>query len=417
MSKMRSSMRIGDTIKTAYRGMRSNIFRAFLTMLGIIIGVGSVVLMTGVGESMEGVILGQISSLGAKSMVIFPGNGGPEEGAATARPGYDSMKFSDIEELEKLESVANMAPVIFIPGDTNYGRESSSPTIYGTNEKFFSNQSIEVDQGRLITEADDEKVKFVAVLGPDVVEDLFPGSNPIGKRIKIADRTFTVVGVTESVGTQFFQNADERIFVPLSVARSVTGQKHLSYMTFEATDTFDRAFADVKYVLRKRHGIVNPEEDPDKDDFTIRSSAQAQEILGTVSLALTVFITFVASISLIVGGIGIMNIMLVAVTERTREIGLRKAVGAKGRHILLQFLIEAILLTFVGGIIGATMGVVLSWLAANIVHQFLASYIFAISPIAIVVSLLTALFTGLIFGINPARKAAALNPIEALRYE
>jgi putative ABC transport system permease protein len=410
-------MRIEDSVKTAYRGMRANIFRAFLTMLGIIIGVGSVVLMTGVGESMEGVILGQISSLGAKSMVMFPGNNGPEEGAATARPGYDSLKFSDIEALSKLESISNIAPIVFIPGDANYGRESSSPTILGTNENFFSNQSIELEEGRLITRADDEKVKFIAVLGPDIVEDLFPGSNAIGKRIKIADRTFTVVGITKPIGTQFFQNADERIFVPLSVAKSVTGQKYLSYMTFEAVDTFDSAFSDVKYVLRKRHGLVNPDDDPDKDDFTIRSSEQAQEILGTVSLALTVFITFVASISLIVGGIGIMNIMLVAVTERTREIGLRKALGAKSIHILIQFLIEAILLTFVGGVIGASLGIFFSWIAANIVHQFLASYIFAISPMAILVALLTAILTGLIFGINPARRAAALNPIEALRYE
>ena len=257
----------------------------------------------------------------------------------------------------------------------------------------------------------------MAVLGPDVVKDLFPGGNALGKSIKIGDRTFTVVGLAEEVGSQFFQNVDDRIFIPLAVAKSITGQKYLNMMMMQSTGNFDLAFAEVRGLLRYRHGIRNPEDDPDKDDFVVRSSAQAANILGTVSIALTLFITLIAGISLIVGGIGIMNIMLVVVSERTREIGLRKAVGATKRDILLQFLIEAILLTSVGGVIGMVLGVIFAYLGAQIAHTFLNAYLFALSPGAMVIALIVAASTGLIFGIYPAKKAADLRPIEALRYE
>ncbi len=408
-------MLLTDTIRSAFKGVTVNLRRSALTMLGIIIGVGAVVLMSAVGQSMTGVIVGQISSLGPKSMVIFPGTqeGGPNGVLA----GHDSLTFEDVRELESLSSITHLAPVIFITGKTSYKNEEGSPRIFGVKETFFLNQNIHASLGRLLEKEDIEGAKAVAVLGPDVVTKFFGNSDPLGKRIQIADRHYTVIGVSSPLGSQFFQNADDRIYVPFSIAKEVTGQKYINYMTMTATDSFDRAFDDVKSILRFRHSISNPKDDPKKDDFVVRSSAQANEILGSVSLGLTMFITTIAAISLLVGGIGIMNIMLVSVTERTREIGLRKALGATKRDILLQFLLEAIFLTVLGGIIGVLGGIFLAFIIAALAHTLLATYTFAISSTSIIIALLMAFMTGILFGLSPARKAANLSPMEALRYE
>lgn len=384
-------------------------------MLGIIIGVGSVVLMSAIGASMQEVILGQISSLGAKSMVIFPGK--EEGGAGQVMAGFDSLTFDDLEELEKLDSIEHVAPLIFVQGAVSYGREEASPQVMGITPEFFITSTMEVTEGRLIDEADIQGAKAVALLGPDTRDKLFGQADPIGRRVKIGNNHYTVIGVTKALGTQFFQNADDRIYIPFSVARQVTGQKYLNQITMLATDTFDLAFADVRFLLRRQHGIDHPSEDTGEDDFIVHSSEEANQILSGVSLGLTMFITTIAAISLLVGGIGIMNIMLVSVTERTREIGLRKAVGAKRRDILLQFLAESIALTFIGGCIGVLGGIVLAFAAAEIVEKFLDTYTFVISVPSIVVAFVMAAGTGLVFGISPARRAAALHPIEALRYE
>lgn len=408
-------MRLQDTMRAAFKGVTVNAMRSLLTMLGIIIGVGSVVLMSSVGQSMQGVILSQISSLGPKSMVIFPGK--QEGGRGAISPGFDSLTFEDLRELEQLRSIEQIAPVIFIPGRTTYGSQEGTPQVFGITENFFKNQNISAKRGRLLESDDVDGGKAIAVLGHDTAEKFFGSVDPLGKRIKIGNNHFTVVGVASALGSQFFQNADERIYVPFSVARNVTGQKYLNYITMVATGSFDLAFDDVKSLLRRRHGIDNPKDDDKKDDFVVRSAEQANDILSSVSLGLTMFITAIAAISLIVGGIGIMNIMLVSVTERTQEIGLRKALGAKGKDVLLQFLIEAILLTIIGGIIGQIIGVSLAYVIAFIVKSFLEKYAFAISMNAVIVSFFMAVATGVVFGISPARKAARLHPIEALRYE
>ena len=409
-------MHFSDLLSTASKSLQRNIAKSTLTMLGIVIGVESVVLMSSVGASMEKVILSQISSLGSRSMVIFPGSE-QEGGASQVFAGHDSLTFDDIERLEQLTTIESVAPIVFMSGPVKRGREESSAQILGAHPNFFSNQNMEAAEGRLLDIYDNDRAARFAVLGPDVKEELFGESDPLGKEITVGDSSFTVVGVAQALGSQFFQNADDRVYVPLSVARQATGQKYANYITMLATASFDVAFADVQGLLRDRHKIENPEDDPEKDDFIVHSSEQANAILSSVSLGLTMFITTVAAISLLVGGIGIMNIMLVTVTERTREIGLRKAIGARPRDILLQFLAESVALTLLGGIIGLVFGLVFAYLIAIIAQSFLSTYVFAVSVPSMVASVVMAALTGIVFGISPARKASLLDPVESLRYE
>ncbi len=406
-------MLLSDLASSALRGVTANIGRSLLTMLGIIIGVGSVVLMSSIGASMEGVILGQISSLGARSMVIFPGT---EEGNPLAT-GFDSLVLEDVEALRQLGTIESVAPMILVPGVATYGSQKASPQTFGVTAEFFQNQDITAERGRLLDASDDEGARSVALLGPDTAEKLFGQADPIGQRIKVGDHHYTVVGIAKALGSQFFQNADDRVYVPFSVARQVTGQRYVNQVTMLATGGFEEAFWDVRSLLRQRHRIKNPEDDQKKDDFIVHSSEEASAILGGVSLGLTLFITTIAAISLIVGGIGIMNIMLVTVSERTQEIGLRKALGARKRDILRQFLLEAVLLTVIGGCIGMTGGIMLAYAVALVVTRLLSTYAFAVAPLSIVASFLMAAVTGIVFGLSPARRAAALSPMEALRYE
>lgn len=408
-------MRISDTLRTAGKAVTANRSRAALTMLGIIIGVGSVVLMSSIGASMQGVILSQISSLGSRSMVIFPGS--TDGGPSTLATGFDSLTFDDVDALKRLSTIETVAPVIFVPGTVSYGTQEASPRVLGVVSDFFLNQNIFVDNGRALDDADNEGAKYVAMLGSDAKKKLFGDADALGKRVKIGDSHYTVIGTVKPIGSQFFQNVDDRIYVPFITARQVTGQKYVNYMTMRSRVNPDLALQDVTLLLRQRHKIDNPKDDPKKDDFTVRNSSQANGILSGVSLGLTFFITTVASISLLVGGIGIMNIMIVSVTERTREIGLRKAVGAKRRDILLQFLSEAVMLTLAGGCIGAVGGIFLAWFAALFITKILSTYAFIISWESLVAAFAMAVATGLVFGIAPARRAANLSPMESLRYE
>jgi putative ABC transport system permease protein len=408
-------MLLRDTIQTAYKGVTRNVSRAMLTMLGIVIGVGAVVLMSAIGASMRGVILSQISSLGPTSMVIFPGQ--QEGGPNAVSTGHDSITFEDVEALKRLSTVKNIAPIIFLPGNAKYRNEEKSPQTLGVIPTYFENQNYAVSAGRLIDENDLDGARAVAVVGRDTALQLFGSTDPLGKRIQVGENHFTVIGVMKPIGSQFFQNADERIFIPYTVAKNLTGQKYVNFITMQSTGNFDLALDEVTYLLRDRHGINNPKNDPKKDDFVVRTSAQANDILSGVSLGLSMFIITIAAISLLVGGIGIMNIMLVTVTERTQEIGLRKALGAKKRDILLQFLFESVFLTVLGGLVGMAIGLSLAMFASILVRNFLSTYHFAVSTGSMIAAFLMAFFTGLLFGISPARKAANLSPMEALRYE
>lgn len=405
-------MLLKDTLQSAKTAVLAHKMRSILTMLGIIIGVGSVVLLVSVGRSFERYVLEQVESFSSHLIEVYPT--GFEKFGRT----LDSMTFSDYEAVKRLSTVESVAPVIFVTEKVTYGTEEISPFVFGTTEDFFHNYSLTLDSGRLLNDADSKGARSVAVLAYQAAQDLFGDRDPLGERIRVGERFYTVVGVMETVGSALLQDLDTPVYVPFTTARAQTGQKYLSYMSMKSSIEDDElALADVTSLLRQRHGIVNPENDYDKDDFRARSAAQATEIVGTVGLGLTVFIGLIAGISLLVGGIGIMNIMLVSVTERTREIGLRKALGATRNDIRNQFLIEAVTLTMIGGTIGILGGAGLGALIAAIASTFIGKVPFVLSIPALLAAVSMALGVGLVFGLFPAKKAADLSPMEAIRWE
>ncbi|MFH0851649.1 MAG: ABC transporter permease [Candidatus Peregrinibacteria bacterium] len=405
-------MRAKDILHSALEGLTRNISRSLLTTLGIIIGVGSVVLMVSVGGTFQKFILDQVSSFSGNTFEIHS-KGLQEFGKATV-----TLTEADAEALAKLSTVKNVTAVIFVAQKVKYGSEEVSPMLLGTSKEIFINWSMKLDRGRLLTDGDVKGGQSVVVLGSKTAEDLFGNSDPLGKRISVGERKFTVVGVLKAVGGAMGTQMDTPAYIPFTVAKTMTSKgRYIDYISLQASGNVDLAAEDIKSLLRQRHNITNPNDDPKKDDFISRSFAQATAIIGTVTLSITIFLGLIAGISLIVGGIGIMNIMLVSVSERTKEIGLRKAVGASRRDILLQFLIEAVALTLLGGIIGIVGGSALGFLLTRLAAKFLGSLSFALTIGSVLLSVGMAVGTGLIFGLYPARRAAKLHPIEAMRFE
>ncbi len=400
-----------DLLSTAFRGITVNKTRTALTMLGIIIGVASVVLMVSMGNSFQKYIITQVESVGTNTMDIFP------TGLQKFGGNLESLTYDDYEEIRKLSTVESVVPVIIVPKSVEYGKDSVNPLVFGTHREFFTNYGLKLESGRLLDQTDEDGAKQVAIISHQTAVDIFGDVDPIGRKLTIGGSSLLIVGKIQAVGSALLAELDTPVYMPFSTARAITGQKYLSYITLKTKGDPRLAQQDVTELLRQRHRIKNPENDPDKDDFTARSAEQITSIIGSVTLGLTIFLSLVAGISLLVGGIGIMNIMLVSVTERTREIGLRKAVGARRRDILLQFLLEAVALTFTGGAIGIAIGSSLGWLLSQAAAAALGQFDFVVSVSSILLAVGMAVGTGLLFGIYPAQKAANLSPMEALRYE
>ncbi len=404
-------MLLADLLATANQGLQRNRVRSLLTTLGIVIGVGSVVLMVSIGASFQAYIFNQLSTISASTINVFP------KGLEQFGKSLDTIDFQDVEAIRKLPTVTAVAPSIIVPQEVTYEGEKADAQVMGALPELFPSFGLVAEQGRLLTQDDARSSKSIAVIGPDVVEKFFPGEDAIGKRIAVGNRNFTVIGVTKSLGSLSGNDVDAMVTIPLSIAKSMTGQNYVSYVVLQAKDDVDLAVADITDLLRSRHRISNPANDPDKDDFLVRTTAQATAILGTVTLSLTIFLTLIAGISLLVGGVGIMNIMFVAVTERTAEIGLRKAVGATGSDILRQFLLEAVALTTLGGLVGTVGGIALTYVIVRVADAYLGDFPFALSWIGILGAVAMAMGTGLVFGLYPASRAAKMQPIEALRWE
>jgi putative ABC transport system permease protein len=407
-------MNFSENFRIALRALAANKLRSALTMLGIIIGVGAVVALMAIGNGATASITEQVQGIGANLIVVFPGR--TDQGPQTS---LAPMNYSDYEVLTKnLKNTIGIAPVYQGGATVSYGKKSITTQVTGTTPDFAPVRAYEIWYGRFLSELDRSRQARVAVIGSQTSQDLFGGLNPIGRAIKVNGVNFEVVGVLKSKGSSGFNNEDEIVLVPLETGyarlfganATLNGKHQISsiYISAAEAEVVNDVIVQIERLLRREHRLKLT----DELDFSAVSQAAFLDALGAITATLTAFLGFFAAISLIVGGIGVMNIMLVSVTERTREIGLRKAVGAKRFAILMQFLIETLTLTLFGGIVGIGLG----WSIAAVVRA--ADLIQAqVTPQSVALAFFVTVLVGVFAGLYPAFRASQLRPIEALRYE
>jgi putative ABC transport system permease protein len=390
--------------------LRANRMRSLLTMLGIVIGNASVITLVGIGRGAQNLAANQLSSLGANVLFVVPGNND------TRRQGIETPKTLVLEDAkaiaEQVPSVRRVAPQITLNAVVQAGALSSSATVTGVTPNFLEVRSFEVSQGRFFNDSDLRSARNVTVIGPDLRDKLLPTGSAIGRQLRIRDQSFEVIGVLVPKGAVFGSNQDETAYVPLTTmvsrlsGRDPTYGISLSFISVEARDEKSTSAAafQITNLLRQRHRILR------EDDFAVRSQKDAQQIVGNITGGLTLMLAAIGAVSLLVGGIGIMNIMLVSVSERTEEIGLRKALGARSDDVLIQFLVESLVLASIGGLIGSAAGV-----GTVAVVALVTPLPAAISSWMVLATVGLSGSIGLFFGVVPARRAARLDPIVALR--
>ncbi len=420
-------------LKTTIKDLLARKGRSFLTILGIIIGVAGVIIIISLGSGAQSLVLGQITKLGSNLVGVLPGKSN-ENGPPTAVFGVQikTLTLSDINAIKDKGNVPNATDVAaFVSGNVTIiaGKESVDTSFTATDGSYVRVQNTEMTKGTFFSDEEGNSGANVIVLGYDVAQNLFPNGGEIGSVVKIkipnnnpaagdvsGSVPFRVIGVQKKLGTVAFQNQDDQVFIPFSVGqRQILGIDYVQFARIKVNDgaNVKSTMEDVKRVLREQHRI----HDAENDDFFVRDLADAIKLLTSITDTLRVFLGLMAGISLVVGGIGIMNIMLVTVSERTREIGLRKAIGATRKNIRNQFLFEAILLTFTGGVLGILFGILVSYLVALGARFAGYDWAFIISPFAVILAVSVSILTGIVFGLYPALKAARMDPIVALRYE
>jgi putative ABC transport system permease protein len=412
-----------DAFKTSTRSLIHGKMRSILTMLGIVIGIASVIVLMSIGQSAQDLILSQVQGIGSNLIIIMPGapsNGKFSPPASAQGIVITSLQQEDVDALQREPAITLAVPEVRGQANVVYGNNNATVGYTGSTADVFPVTNLaKVSKGQTFSKSDVDSANHVVVIGPDLAQTLF-GSNidPINKIIRVKDVSFRVIGVLSKGGTGAFGvDIGNLVVMPISVAqKQLLGITYFNVIIVQANPSYNISFVTsrISFLLQQDHGIT----DPNKDDFNIETQADILSLLGSITSILTLFLAAIASISLVVGGIGIMNIMLVAVTERTREIGLRKAVGATNNDILQQFLIESVLLTFAGGVVGITIGAGLVGLVYFVLSTFTTiGWIFAFPISAVVLGLAVSGVAGIAFGIYPALQAARKNPIDALRYE
>jgi len=418
-------VRIWESVRLAFRALTANKLRATLTMLGIIIGVGAVITLMSAGEGVSVYIAEQFQGIGSNLLFVAPGSreeyrsGGGPPGTSGSLAELTNGDADALRDSIRAPDVAAVSPQTYSVATIATGRRDMIAQIQGVAPDYAEVRNWYPEVGAFIDQEDMNSRARVAVIGKDVVKELFPDNPyPLDQPIKINDVPFRVIGILESKGGSQFSNEDESVLVPLTTAqtrlfpsRSKSGDYLVGAIIIQAVseDRMDAAAEEVSAILRERHGI----DFRDEDDFALISQEDIIAVFGQITDVLTIFLGAIAGISLLVGGIGIMNIMLVSVTERTREIGLRKAVGARRRDILYQFLVEAVALSLVGGIVGIILGAT----GAEIISALVAGFRAIVTLQSVLLATTFSAAVGLFFGIYPARRASLLNPIDALRYE
>jgi len=414
-------MQAGNTLKIALISLQTNKLRSVLTILGIVIGITSIMIVMSVGKTAENMILGEIGGMGAEMIVIRPGKEpkGPTDIAGSLLS--NSLKTRDIEALKQSNNVPyleDIAPAVIVPGSVSYAGETYTPVIFGWTASLMENMfNVYPDEGVFFDENDIKQKSNVAIIGAKVKNELFGGSDAIGKNIKIKNKNFKVIGTIAPRGQVGFFNVDDMVLLPYSTAQTYLlgiDYYHEVIVMAQNSELVQATVVDINKTLREMHNIA----DPSKDDFfTVTQEGMVSQI-KTIIGALTIFLSVVVAISLVVGGIGIMNIMFVSVTERTREIGLRKALGATNKNILFQFLMESVLLTSIGGLVGILLGAGFAYIGSIGIAKAMGTGVAFRFPVsAAILGLAVSAFVGLVFGIYPAKKASKKDAIEALRFE
>lgn len=402
-------MSLKQLILISLKAIFKNKMRSILTMLGVIIGVSSVILLLSLGSGLKTFVTGELEGLGSNLILVVPGEIDTQRGFTTARGGglgaitTSKLELSDVEDLEEIPEVSGASGLLIGSAVVKYGNEKKTVQIIGTTSNFPQVRNAKIAKGEFFQKGDETLARRVIVLGANVADEYFLGENVLGERMQVGKLRYTVIGILEKIGGLGQTNLDDQAIIPITAAQRQFDRDNVNfiYVKVAESDLVDGTIPKIRSVLEKRL---------DEGEFTLVDQKEVLRTVGNILNVLTLVLSGIAAISLLVGGVGIMNIMLVSVTERTREIGLRKALGATPRVILLQFLTEAILLSVGGGIIGIVIGV----LGSLALSQFMT---ITLTWWSIALSFAVSVGVGIIFGVMPSRKAASMNPIDALRFE